>query len=586
MNVEEENSIKIYEYFNDIGIINYDNVNLFLNIYSDYLKKSSMKNNDDILKISLFTYMKIISQDEKKLYEYANRVINSYKNNRIISKYKAIKIMKTILYLNLRNVLSKFIFKLIKKKQNTKFQNNTFFPSHSTKLLNSKIEKPTCKNLNYNSNKNLIIDNEEKECTFSPRINKNFQPYYEKKTDMSKNHNIPILDTSSINSKKSFSNLINKNKKSKQELIINTLNNGNISSQNLLTSKNYYNKNKNLNKKYNTLDNISNNSKFQEYDFYKNEIEHLERVNEKILNMKIKKNIDIEKDCTFKPNINKNYSHIRTLSNSKNKTNFKEETFFHNKIKSDLNYYKKLFNDAKFYKQKELENQKKENERYSFSPNLIKNKNYIVTMNFNERRTKSIENKMNYQKKKDTEEKKILDNIKKNSIHKNNNVNNKEIINRLYDKEYEKIKNHLEKNKLKNDNNKNRILYYENIDNTLFSFGNLKKNNKFNNDENYITIEEPLITNSDENESNIILHNKFTIGNENTRTESKCNEKELFKEKMKIDKLVNFSNKKNIENNILNKFAKNYIEIQSLSSDTNSFGNGSISKHFDNHINK
>ena len=48
----------------------------------------------------------------------------------------------------------------------------------------------------------------------------------------------------------------------------------------------------------------------------------------------------------------------------------------------------------------------------------------------------------------------------------------------------------------------------------------------------------------------------------------------------------NFSNKKNIENNILNKFAKNYIEIQSLSSDTNSFGNCSISKHFDNHINK
>ena len=97
MNVEEENSIKIYEYFNDIGIIDYDNVNLFLNIYSDYIKKSSTKNKDDILKIALFTYMKIISQDEKKLYEYANRVI-------------AIKTIKTILYLNLRNVLSKFIF--------------------------------------------------------------------------------------------------------------------------------------------------------------------------------------------------------------------------------------------------------------------------------------------------------------------------------------------------------------------------------------------------------------------------------------------------------------------------------------------
>ena len=342
--------------------------------------------------------MKIISQDEKKLYEYANRVINSFKNNRIISKYKAIKIIKTILYLNLRNVLSKFIFELIKKKQDIKFQNKTFIPSQSTKIINSKNIKSSFKNLNCNSSKNITIDGEEKECTFSPRINKNFHPY-----------NIPIFDTSE-NQKKSFSNLINKNKKSKQELIINTLNNGNISSQNLLTSSIYYNKNKTLNKKYNTLDNKSNNSKIQEYDFYKNEIEHLERVNKKILNMKIKKNIDFEKDCTFKPNINKKYSHIRTLSNSKSKnnnnTNLNEEKSLHNKGKSDPNYYKKLFNDAQYYKQKELENEKKEIQRYSFYPNIIKNKKYIVTMNFNERRTKSIENKINKQKKKDEEEKK------------------------------------------------------------------------------------------------------------------------------------------------------------------------------------
>ena len=574
MNIEEENSIKIYEYFNDIGIIDYDNVNLFLNIYSDYLKKSLIKNKDDILKIALFTYMKIISQDEKKLYEYANRVINSFKNNRIISKYKAIKIIKTILYLNLRNVLSKFIFELIKKKQDIKFQNKTFIPSQSTKIINSKNIKSSFKNLNCNSSKNITIDGEEKECTFSPRINKNFHPY-----------NIPIFDTSE-NQKKSFSNLINKNKKSKQELIINTLNNGNISSQNLLTSSIYYNKNKTLNKKYNTLDNKSNNSKIQEYDFYKNEIEHLERVNKKILNMKIKKNIDFEKDCTFKPNINKKYSHIRTLSNSKSKnnnnTNLNEEKSLHNKGKSDPNYYKKLFNDAQYYKQKELENEKKEIQRYSFSPNIIKNKKYIVTMNFNERRTKSIENKINKQKKKDEEEKKIiLENIKKKLIHKNKTVNNKEIISRLHEKEYEKKKN------IKNDNNKNKLSNYENIEHSFITFGNLKSKSKYYNDENYITIEEPLITNSDENDSNIIIQNKFTIGNENTRTESKSNEKELFIEKIKNDHLVNFKNSpnKNIENNILNKFGKNYIEIQSLSSDTNSFGNCSLSKHIDNHIN-
>ena len=34
-----EISIKIYEYFNDIGIVDYDNINLFLNIYSNVSKK-------------------------------------------------------------------------------------------------------------------------------------------------------------------------------------------------------------------------------------------------------------------------------------------------------------------------------------------------------------------------------------------------------------------------------------------------------------------------------------------------------------------------------------------------------------------
>ena len=203
-------------------------------------------------------------------------------------------------------------------------------------------------------------------------------------------------------------------------------------------------------------------------------------------------------------------------------------------------------------------------------------------MNFNERRTKSIENKINKQKKKDEEEKKIiLENIKKKLIHKNKTVNNKEIISRLHEKEYEKKKN------IKNDNNKNKLSNYENIEHSFITFGNLKSKSKYYNDENYITIEEPLITNSDENDSNIIIQNKFTIGNENTRTESKSNEKELFIEKIKNDHLVNFKNSqnKNIENNILNKFGKNYIEIQSLSSDTNSFGNCSLSKHIDNHIN-
>ena len=62
-------------------------------------------NKEHFLKIALFSYMKTISKDEKKLYEFANRVINSFKNNQIISKYKSIKIIKTILFFKLRNIL-------------------------------------------------------------------------------------------------------------------------------------------------------------------------------------------------------------------------------------------------------------------------------------------------------------------------------------------------------------------------------------------------------------------------------------------------------------------------------------------------
>ena len=55
-----------------------------------------------------------------------------------------------------------------------------------------------------------------------------------------------------------------------------------------------------------------------------------------------------------------------------------------------------------------------EQSKYTFSPKLFKNNNYIVKMTFNERRNKSIENKMKLLKKKDDEEKKFLEEMKKN----------------------------------------------------------------------------------------------------------------------------------------------------------------------------
>ena len=385
--MNEEESMKIYEYFNDIGIVDYDNINLFLNIYSDILKNKSYKNKDELLKRSLFSYMKIISNDENKLYEYSNRVINSFKNNQIISKYKSMKIIKTILYFKLRNILSQFIFNLITRKKRINQRNlNTKFPKSSIQKLNVKNNNTQPNKKNYFS----IIQKEEEECTFSPRINNNFQ-LYKKKPIQTTKHNSPL--SSKISTKNSTQ--LNKNE--------NSFSNNNKNMNNIISFNHIDNK-----KKFFTIEpNNLNNSFKEKYDFYQNEEKHLERVNDKILKMKMNKNINLEKNCTFKPKINKNYKLKKTNSESKiyinktsnnskinNKLNEENNSYSQTREKSDSKYYEKLYNDAQFYKEKELKYEKIENEKYTFSPKLFKNNNYIVKMTFNERRNKSIENKM------------------------------------------------------------------------------------------------------------------------------------------------------------------------------------------------
>ena len=573
--MNEEESMKIYEYFNDIGIVDYDNINLFLNIYSDILKNKSYKNKDELLKRSLFSYMKIISNDENKLYEYSNRVINSFKNNQIISKYKSMKIIKTILYFKLRNILSQFIFNLITRKKRINQRNlNTKFPKSSIQKLNVKNNNTQPNKKNYFS----IIQKEEEECTFSPRINNNFQ-LYKKKPIQTTKHNSPL--SSKISTKNSTQ--LNKNE--------NSFSNNNKNMNNIISFNHIDNK-----KKFFTIEpNNLNNSFKEKYDFYQNEEKHLERVNDKILKMKMNKNINLEKNCTFKPKINKNYKLKKTNSESKiyinktsnnskinNKLNEENNSYSQTKEKSDSKYYEKLYNDAQFYKEKELKYEKIENEKYTFSPKLFKNNNYIVKMTFNERRNKSIENKMKLLKKKDDEEKKFLEEMKKNSVSKNKNVNNKEVINRLYEKEYLKIKERLEKEKKekelqnqkkknynldKNENNNNNI-----NDNNTITFGNnISKNNNLvlNFKKKYDKKDEPLNL---EEKGNNYSNNKLNIEQEL-----------LLMEKIKSEHYINFKNKKeNKRNNQSNFMKKNYIEIQSLSSDANSIANASISKYNEN----
>ena len=710
MSNKEDNSMKICEYFNDIGLVDYDNVNLFLDIYSEIVKKNNLKNINDILTTALFSFMKIISKDEKQLFDYANRTINAFYNNQLISKYKAIRTIKTVLFLKLKNLLTNFLFKLnrknkqqIKKKNKTNYNSNDYLINNnpkksrvkSTKLIKNNTEELNINNrtsplkISNNSLQNYYsVNNDLSECTFTPKINKNFKPYYEKKPVKSYTYYAPIYDIFAKVPKREVPNININNKKqiykTNAKTVFNSLNNSmgnlsninsinNINVNNLINSNGEYispipmvspvyqftnkkfnynnpyiyneNMNNNLNKKQlNNKNNIHNKSNsnnninydielnnsdnfdIKDYNFIMNE-DRRNNGNDKLFQLKMKRLYDIENKYSFNPQINKtnikknkiqetpryiqlhNDAKIRKENNDRLRDKYLKEEMENlqipNKEKSqNSNYYKKLYNDAFYYKEREIENKKRENEKYSFSPQIYKNNKYIVSMPFNQRRAESIERKNNLLKKKDDEEKRELDEMKKNSVSKNVNSNSKEVIDRLYSKEYEKIKDRIQKEKEEKElkNKKKQIINWDKVNydnNTKYSDSKKKDlnkidfSNKINNiineekeikiDSNKNTIDEPFSSNSEEipnNNNNIYISEQFG-SNQN-----------YFMDKIKSEHSINFKSPKESNfnsrkaSNISGNIFKNYIEIQSLSSEMNSIVNGNDSKDNDKNYKK
>ena len=655
MSNREDSSMKICEYFNDIGLVDYDNVNLFLNIYAEIIRKNNLKKKSDILRTALFSFMKIISKDEKQLFEYADRTINAFYNNQLISKYKSIRIIKTVIFLKLKNQLTNFLFKLNRynknKKKNNKYNNNDIFLKKSkssnqsrakkTKLMKNNTEELKESNKisplknSYTSFPSYYysINNDEKECTFTPKINKYFKPYYEKKPVKSYTYYAPNFDIYTQIPKREIPNINFNNKssiyKTNANTVFHSMNNSsyNLNNNSDINFNNFFNKgdfNNSLNSQtphkylnYNNPYNINaNNNNLRDYNmnnynFFINEANHLEKINDKLLNLKMKKMNDIEKNCTFIPQTNQNYNKknknnevpryiqlhndakIRKNNNEKLREKYikeeieKMQSIYREKQLSDTNYYNKLYNDAIYYKGREIENEKRENEKYTFSPQIYKNSKYNITMPFNQRRAKSIESKMYLLKMKDEEEKRQLEDMKKKSVSKNNNIDSKEVIDRLYSKEYEKIKDRIQKEKEEKErkNRKKQIIDWDkvNYENNSKYSDNKKKDlikieepKNINNKERN-SIEEPFSSNSNNND-NLNTHNRNILSN----ITGKGNKGQLLLiDKIKSEHSINFKSPKNIRKvpgnfNINN--MKNYIEIQSLSSDMNSIVNGNDSK--------
>ena len=659
------NSIKLCEYFNEIGLIDPENINTFLNIYSDVIRTSEKKEETEFLKIALFSYMKLILEDDKTLFDFIERIISSFNNYQLISKYKALKDIKSNIYFKLRNLFNIFFFKLIlkinkQKSQNTKLKINSNQINKKQKKCNSIYKKQLFNNIDLDNSENFNIDKNElkKKNISSGNLNLTERNIYHNNiiNNNSINHNCHTTKASSEkvllsfiknenkennknNSiKKKYKNKINKDDNFNYEniqsytiytpalqihskipiknIINNDFKNRPVSESNLITFIDFNNEINLSNQKKissscltnKTFNSINNNS----YDFYNNQTSHLEKINEKIVNMKIEKINEIEQNCTFRPKINKYKSNKLNLNNNDNNlknepryiqlnkdakirkenldnlklqllNNELEKEYLSNpqnsrskSINNDPLYYEKLYNDAKILKQKNLDNVKKANEEFSFIPEINENKDYIVSLSFQQRTNKSIENKKKFMKIKEEKENEFINKINQ----KLKNVDSNELINRLYNQEIDKIKmkqikklDEEKKNKkpciidweklFKENNGK----YYDNIyykrkklnmgkeeekdkDYNQNDIKNLDSNNE-NLDDNNLNPNSKEIKILVKNENNIENNNNNIQNNNNNNIENNNNNN------IENNKNNDIQNNKN-DNNLINKNEKNY----------------------------
>jgi hypothetical protein len=282
------NSEKIIDYLSLLGIIDENKINNFLNIFSEITRNTSNNNNFDnnnidIIKLSLFSFLRNISKNDKNLFELSRNIILSY--NKFVTKefYKKLENVKWILYLKIKKIFMNFLFKTVQfalKKENYESRNKKF------------------KSKNYDINDEYINNSLKK---FHPIESNNFNSH---SINLNRNNfqninnsNIPIKSFTYYSSAKNI----------QQKIPFNSEN----------FSTNYFNNNININNNNININNNNINYLKDYYDFYENENNHIERVNEKILNLKVQKMNELEQNCTFSPKINTNYQIKSNIYNNK-----------------------------------------------------------------------------------------------------------------------------------------------------------------------------------------------------------------------------------------------------------------------------
>lgn len=179
---------KICEYLNEIGILEYENINEFLNTYSTLNKQnnsSKVKKIIDTLKI----YLNKNFVNNNQISKLSENIICSYNNYQLITKYQLLNNMNNILISKLRNkyilfFLNLSLYLLNKDPRDIALKKKNLRRKSKSRKKTNKNDEVNIRNMN-EDNMELISSDDDRECTFTPQINKNFKGY--KKSNLNNN---------------------------------------------------------------------------------------------------------------------------------------------------------------------------------------------------------------------------------------------------------------------------------------------------------------------------------------------------------------------------------------------------------------
>ena len=397
---------KICEYLSDIGLLEINDINWFLNVYSQ-IDSNKCKRDLDKLKIALFSYINTISKNDQLLFKICRNIIDSFINKQIVLKYKALNSISNIFKNKLKIIHNQFFYKLnlfiLRKKKNkvivqpryiraNKIEKNNKDKNELEDNENKKPRKFNINDINNNDPKNRITADDVRECTFSPCIN-NYKPHKEKTENVKSYtyyspafnilakmpYNMYNKNKININKENPTDNKLNVNLNLSERCnTYNDNNKNNIYSKNTFSALDIFNNKKRMISDYNYDNNYINNYFNQlnkEYNINKtraktprqnpiknNEIinsfllkqeNHVKDVEQKIINLKLEQRNKEERECSFSPEIhayngeNRYNRYLNNLNNFySNKNDYINNNSNYFNSNRSLNFLYNLYNNS------------------------------------------------------------------------------------------------------------------------------------------------------------------------------------------------------------------------------------------------